>query len=207
MNKASWHVLQYDISDPARLRKVHRLLKTCTYALQYSVFAWCGTQHELASLKKKLHQLSNQQQDDIRSYRLKYPLMLFGRTPFLANCYLSKLPMHQHYPIEWLARHPSGLFEPAGNLPLHWMLCYDISDSKRRSRASRLLRKHSLGYQKSGFELSIINNSDLYELNRQLAPLINEEEDSLIMFRAQHSGPDWRLGTAPAAGSGLLLFA
>lgn len=110
MKRKQWYLIQYDIADPARLRRVHRLLKSCALAIQNSVFAWLGCSTELASLQDKLQQIIDPNTDDIRGYRLKNPMLLIGQSPFLQDAYFSCLPAHQHCPLEWLVEHPPGLF-------------------------------------------------------------------------------------------------
>jgi CRISPR-associated endonuclease Cas2 len=77
-----WYLIQYDIGSPRRCRQVHRLLKSCAFALQESVFAWFGDQTELTALQQQLTQRINPKEDGIRGYRLHYPLLLFGELPF-----------------------------------------------------------------------------------------------------------------------------
>ena len=106
-----WHLIQYDIRHPKRLRRVFRLLKSCAFALQESVFAWQGTDAELVVLQQALQDCINPKEDDIRGYRLRHPLLLFGRSPFVADVYFQGYPPHQHCPMEWLSNPPPGLFD------------------------------------------------------------------------------------------------
>jgi|LSQX01.2.fsa_nt_gb CRISPR-associated endonuclease Cas2 len=110
MSSTKWHLIQYDIADPRRLRKVHRLLKTCAVAIQESVFAWQGTDSELLALQSQLVKIINKAADDIRGYRLKNPLLLFGRSPFASDCYFNNWPPWQPCPVEWLQHPPAELF-------------------------------------------------------------------------------------------------
>lgn len=89
---------------------------------------------------------------------------------------------------------------------MQWIICYDIHHAKRRSRACRLLRKYSMGYQKSGFEVSATQTEDFNQLTAQLGQLLSEEEDSLLLFRHSGTGPDWQLGSGANNADGLLLY-
>ena len=110
MRRKQWYLIQYDIADPARLRRVHKRLKSCALAVQNLVFAWYGCPKELAQLQQVLKRLINRDHDDVRGYRLKNPLLLIGRSPFVEDAYFVGLPPHQHCPLEWLEQHPAGFF-------------------------------------------------------------------------------------------------
>lgn len=110
MQRIHWHLIQYDISDPGRLRRVYRLLKSCALSLQNSVFVWSGTDSELLSLQQRLTAIIDRNLDDIRGYRVDNPLLIFGRSPFLIDCHFNNMPPHQHCPAEWLLQPPAGLF-------------------------------------------------------------------------------------------------
>ena len=60
----------YDICDPKRLVKVHRLLADAATALQYSVFYFDGGGSEFGQLMADLGLLINKRQDDVRAYCL-----------------------------------------------------------------------------------------------------------------------------------------
>ncbi len=89
---------------------------------------------------------------------------------------------------------------------MQWIICYDIHHAKRRSRACRLLRKYSMSYQKSGFEVSTTKADDFNVLTGQLAQVLSEEEDSLLLFRHSGAGPDWQLGSKANNTNGLLMY-
>lgn len=91
-----WYLIQFDIRDLKRGQKVYRLLKTCAFSVQESVFAWQGNLEELATLKKNLSKLINLQEDDVRGYQIHNPLALFGASPFASDTYFSGYPTHQH---------------------------------------------------------------------------------------------------------------
>lgn len=111
MKRKQWYLIQYDIADAVRLRRVHRLLKSCALAVQNSVFAWHGYATELTQLQDRLQQMINPKADDIRGYRIRNPLLLIGQSPFIQDAYFSCLPAHQHGPLDWLAEHPPEFFQ------------------------------------------------------------------------------------------------
>lgn len=49
-----WYLFLYDILDPARLRRVHKLMKSWGTSVQYSVFRVRGTARELERLRFEL---------------------------------------------------------------------------------------------------------------------------------------------------------
>ncbi len=101
-SKKTWHLIQYDIADPQRLARVHRLLKTCSFFVQESVCIWQGSSAELKVLQQQLKKLIKPSQDDIRGYRLLNPLNLIGGSPFSSATYFSGYPPHVSYPLAWL---------------------------------------------------------------------------------------------------------
>lgn len=63
-------VICYDIADPDRLIRIHRLLKSKALALQYSVFLFSGSNRQLDQLLQELVVLMNEKEDDLRAYPL-----------------------------------------------------------------------------------------------------------------------------------------
>jgi len=61
-------LLCYDISDPRRLRKVHRITVTYAVFVQYSVYYFHGAERMLTSLIKELEKVIDNQADDVRAY-------------------------------------------------------------------------------------------------------------------------------------------
>jgi CRISPR-associated protein Cas2 len=80
-NAPRLHLLAYDISDPARLRRVHRTVREVGLPSQYSVFLVEARPRELDSLLQELHGLIVDSEDDIRAYPLPVRLEAerFGR--------------------------------------------------------------------------------------------------------------------------------
>lgn len=92
----SWYLIQYDIRNKARLQRVYRLLKSSAIPVQESVFAWQGTHTELEQLQQQLLQRINPTEDDIRGYRIRQPLQLYGESPFIAGGWFTGYPPHVH---------------------------------------------------------------------------------------------------------------
>lgn len=63
-------LIAYDIADPRRLGRVHRLLKKVAMPIQYSVFlAWLNDR-EVELLAEELRGHINVREDDVRLYHL-----------------------------------------------------------------------------------------------------------------------------------------
>ena len=98
MKTGQW-LLCYDIADPRRLARVHRIMQKEGIALQKSVFKLVVTEGRLSALVNQLTSEIDVQQDDIRIYRLHrnaghhklgkpaYPkgIMLFSNTTDLLH--------------------------------------------------------------------------------------------------------------------------
>jgi CRISPR-associated protein Cas2 len=69
-NQAQLYLVSYDIANPKRLVRVHRLLKKQGLPLQYSVFTLVIERKALLRLLSSLDELIHPVQDDIRCYRL-----------------------------------------------------------------------------------------------------------------------------------------
>ena len=59
------YIVTYDIADPARLRKVFKLLKGYGEHLQFSVFRCDLTRMTLAKMKAELNDLIHAQEDQV----------------------------------------------------------------------------------------------------------------------------------------------
>ncbi|HWK29613.1 MAG TPA: CRISPR-associated endonuclease Cas2 [Solirubrobacter sp.] len=64
------YLLTYDISDPARLRRVHQIAKQFGYALQYSVFVCDLEPVALIALREKLRATIHHREDRISIFVL-----------------------------------------------------------------------------------------------------------------------------------------
>lgn len=106
-----WHLIQYDIRNPKRLRRVHRLLKSQAIVVQNSVFAWFGHTLELKVLQDKLKKCIKVSEDDVRGYILQHPLMVYGATAFVKDTYSEGLLPYRHCTVRTLHRIQSDLDE------------------------------------------------------------------------------------------------
>lgn len=70
LTAAGLWLVAYDIREPRRLGRVHRLLKQEGVPVQYSLFAVRNTPHGVLRLKSALEQIIDAKADDVRIYRL-----------------------------------------------------------------------------------------------------------------------------------------
>ena len=70
INQARLCLVSYDIADPRRLMRVHRLLRKAGLPLQYSVFTVRLTVRQQAALMLDLAELIEPAEDDVRLYPL-----------------------------------------------------------------------------------------------------------------------------------------
>ena len=61
----------YDIRDPRRLVRVHRLMRNECTPLQYSVFLCEVTKRELRTLLERTRRIIDEEVDDVRAYRIE----------------------------------------------------------------------------------------------------------------------------------------
>ena len=64
------YIICYDIANPRRLGRIHRVLKKQALAVQYSVFLFSGTDAQLQRCLEQLQALMDERYDDIRAYPL-----------------------------------------------------------------------------------------------------------------------------------------
>jgi CRISPR-associated protein Cas2 len=64
------YLVAYDIADPKRLARVHRVLKQQGLPVQYSVFTVVLKRKALLRLLERISALIKQREDDVRCYRL-----------------------------------------------------------------------------------------------------------------------------------------
>ncbi|WP_150047695.1 MULTISPECIES: CRISPR-associated endonuclease Cas2 [Methylomonas] len=64
------YLIAYDIADPRRLGKVHRILKKQGLPVQYSVFTVVMKRPKLRRLLERIEQKIKANEDDVRCYRL-----------------------------------------------------------------------------------------------------------------------------------------
>ena len=89
--KHAW-LIAYDIAHPGRLRRVHKLISRHAQAVQYSVFAAIMTDTALHRLMTSLARLMDEQQDDIRAWRLtpETRVWLMGRDALSDGIWLAE---------------------------------------------------------------------------------------------------------------------
>jgi CRISPR-associated protein Cas2 len=83
-------LVAYDIADPKRLSRVHRVLKKQGLPVQYSVFTVVMKRKEVLKLLDCLGELIHPSQDDVRCYRLpeNSDIKSLGRQFFPEDVYL-----------------------------------------------------------------------------------------------------------------------
>jgi len=64
------YLICYDIADPKRLYRVHRILIKQGVPVQYSVFTVLMTRPALLTLLEQLQAVIDEYEDDVRCYRL-----------------------------------------------------------------------------------------------------------------------------------------
>ncbi len=73
---ARWHLVCYDIAEPKRLRRVHRLLCDWGIPVNYSVFLVDAPPREIDRLADAIQRRMDHRHDDVRIYALpKRPQM------------------------------------------------------------------------------------------------------------------------------------
>ena len=73
MALAAWYLVAYDICDPARLRKVHYLLKREGLWIQRSVFLVHGTSGKLRAIIDHVATVIDLHQDQLRAWPVSEP--------------------------------------------------------------------------------------------------------------------------------------
>ena len=84
------YLLAYDIADPKRLSRVHRVLKKQGSPVQYSVFTVVMKRKVLLRLLAEIDDLIHPLKDDVRCYRLPNngEVSLLGRQFFPEDVWL-----------------------------------------------------------------------------------------------------------------------
>lgn len=65
-----YYLVSYDICDPARLRRIHRILRDFGDGIQLSVFLCQLTDLDRATLERRLLEVLNQRQDQVLFVKL-----------------------------------------------------------------------------------------------------------------------------------------
>lgn len=80
--KRTW-LIAYDISQPKRLGRVHRYIKTVAVPVQYSLYVTSETRLGIQRIRDELEKLIHPREDDVRIYQLPSRLHIvhYGRRP------------------------------------------------------------------------------------------------------------------------------
>jgi CRISPR-associated protein Cas2 len=81
LNQIRNWLIAYDIANPRRLRRVHRLLCAHAVPVQYSVFVTRCSPAKLGVIRASLAELIKKREDDVRFYPVPEPahLAVYGR--------------------------------------------------------------------------------------------------------------------------------
>lgn len=81
LNEPRNWLIAYDISDPRRLRRVHRFLSSQAVPVQYSVFATRSAPMKAGLIRASLAEIIDEGEDDVRIYPVPEPanLAVFGK--------------------------------------------------------------------------------------------------------------------------------
>ena len=96
------YIIAYDISNPKRLRKVHRVVKEYAMSLQHSVFIAPFDSILLNEMVQRLNDIIKPSQDDIRIYPLSNSNVpeIYGNRKLPDGIFLNNLLDHQtDFPI------------------------------------------------------------------------------------------------------------
>ena len=73
MARLGWYMVCYDISNPKRLGKVHRIMKKNGLAVQKSVFFIQRTEIDMKTFLNQFNPVIDKKKDDIRAYPVENP--------------------------------------------------------------------------------------------------------------------------------------
>lgn len=99
--KRTW-LIAYDISQPRRLARVHRYIKTVAAPAQYSLYVAEDTAQGIQRIRDELAQLIDRREDDVRIYQLpkRTKIVHFGRHTLPDGMLLAQAdPAHSHWQI------------------------------------------------------------------------------------------------------------
>lgn len=81
-------LISYDISDPRRLRKIAREIEKKALRIQFSVYVlFDATKEELSTLLERITKICNENEDDIRVYKISHYGVKMGCAIDLNNPY------------------------------------------------------------------------------------------------------------------------
>jgi len=64
---------------------------------------------------------------------------------------------------------------------MFYLICYDITDDRRRTKVSKLLEAFGMRVQKSVFE-AVLNQNQYDKLHKKLSNLLDEKQDQLRFY-------------------------
>lgn len=63
-------LIGYDVSNPKRLQRIHRLMTNWATPIEYSIFLFTGSSRDLEKVLAEINQKMNTKADDVRCYPL-----------------------------------------------------------------------------------------------------------------------------------------
>jgi CRISPR-associated protein Cas2 len=63
-----------------------------------------------------------------------------------------------------------------------WLVCYDITDNKRRTKLAKRMERYCERVQKSIFECPLDDKTITKQLEKYWIPLLNLQEDNLRVY-------------------------
>lgn len=94
-----WYMISYDIRNPRRLQRTHRLLKKRASALLKSLFVYLGNAQAIELLRTELLREIKPSEDDLLIYQLRSDRVVhrWGRACLPQGLYDFSLPPLQEY--------------------------------------------------------------------------------------------------------------
>jgi len=91
---------------------------------------------------------------------------------------------------------------------MKWLVCFDISDDKKRDKIASLLEEYGIRVQRSVFEIEI-NKTNLKKLTEKIKKLI-KKEDSIRFYFMQNDTIRksfyFGFGSEPFLGEDVVMF-
>ncbi len=81
MKRKGWYLVAYDIANPRRLSKIHRMLKNEGIAVQKSLFLVQGTESCVNKLLDRIASIMALCKDDLRAYPIMHPGKIWTNGP------------------------------------------------------------------------------------------------------------------------------
>jgi len=81
MKRKGWYLVAYDIANPRRLSRIHRLLKKKGLAVQKSLFLVQETESRINQLLDSIASIMALREDDLRAYPIMHPSKIWTNGP------------------------------------------------------------------------------------------------------------------------------